>query len=209
MLGSANSPLSMFNGGGGSAFQAALAQGTGPASALADALKGTVDRYHQVLNSQQDQVNKLAQIQAETSGGLDKEKSLIDYKNSAEQAKADAINAANKSLPNNGLRRAVVDGRSVFLQDKVGSSGIMEPNVVQPAPYPTMDQIVGQKAQAAMDAASSPNIIQQGASGAVADATGAQSSTEAQTPIRVKLNASGQTGTIPANEYDPNIYTRI
>lgn len=64
MIGSANSPLSMFTGGQGTgeAFQAALAQGTGPASALADALKGTVDRYHQVMQSQQENAYRTDQI---------------------------------------------------------------------------------------------------------------------------------------------------
>lgn len=61
MIGAANSPMNMFNAGGGDAFQRGMVIGNAnsPFSSVAEALKNTVDRYHQHLDTQQEQQNKI------------------------------------------------------------------------------------------------------------------------------------------------------
>lgn len=60
MIGSRNSPLSMFDGGG-DAFQRGMVIGNAnsPFSTVADALRNTVDKYNAHLGAQQEQANKL------------------------------------------------------------------------------------------------------------------------------------------------------
>lgn len=206
MIGVNNSPLNMFTGGGNDAFNRGMVIGdaNSPFSPVAAAFKDTLDKYNAHLDAQQQQAYKLDQIQAEGTAGLGKEQAIIDYKNNAETKKAAAINTANATMPNSGVREVNIDGRKVFLKDSVNNSGINESSAIQPAPHLTMDQLIEQKVQDQMapnPVATAP--IQQGAGGAVADSTGAQNL------IRVKNIASGLTGTVPANEYDPSIYAKI
>lgn len=215
MIGANNSPLSMFTGqspNGPSMYQ--IGYNSGPGGTANAALLATIDRYHANLDAQQQQSIKLAQIDAESGAGLKKEEALTDYKSTADKNKVDAINAANNSLPNGGVDEVNLDGRKIFLKKQLDNSGVMTTNNVQPTPSMTFEQLIAQSAQ--NTAAKQPQNgivpipgvpaaapILQGSNGAVADTTGAQA------PIRVKVNANGQTGTIPANEYDPSIYTRI
>lgn len=67
MIGAGVSPMSMFNPGGGDAFQRGMIIGNAnsPFSSVAEALKSTVDRYHQHLDNQQEQQNKIDLIKQE------------------------------------------------------------------------------------------------------------------------------------------------
>lgn len=67
MIGAANSPMNMFNAGGGDAFQRGMVIGNAnsPFSSVAEALKNTVDRYHQHLDAQQEQQNKIDLLKQE------------------------------------------------------------------------------------------------------------------------------------------------
>lgn len=67
MIGSNNSPLTMFNGGGGDAFQRGMAIGhaNSPFATVGDALRSTLEKYNTHLSMQQEQANKLEQIKAE------------------------------------------------------------------------------------------------------------------------------------------------
>lgn len=207
MIGAANSPMSMFTGGGGDAFQQGMMIGNtnSPASTVADALKNVVDRYHQNLAAQQEHQNKLEEINAQGNAGFGKDAALINYRNTAEMNKMKSINDANSSQPNSGIRTVDVGGRKVYLQDYLDENGRRVSKEIQPAPLLTLQNLVAQNMQGNMNVIpdqGGQNMIQQGASGATTgDQTGAT--------IRVKKNSTGETGTINAGEYDPSQYTRI
>jgi len=82
MIGAANSPMSMFTGGGNDAFQRGMMIGSvnSPATAIGNALKGTLDKYNAHLSAQQEQQNKLAQINATSQASLNNDKAMLDYK---------------------------------------------------------------------------------------------------------------------------------
>lgn len=122
MIGADNSPLSGFNGGG-SAFQAALAQGTGPASSIADALRGTVDTYHKVLSAAQENAYRTQQIKTKYDQlGSNR----LDY----ESARASDAAAAKAGTPSQFQNydyskpiMTTVDGKQVAIYPKYGPTG--------------------------------------------------------------------------------------
>lgn len=61
MIGANSSPMNMFTGDGGQAFQRGMTIGNAnsPFASIADALKSTVDRYHAELDRQSEQQNKV------------------------------------------------------------------------------------------------------------------------------------------------------
>lgn len=149
MIGANNSPLNQFspNSSGPSMYEIGL--NGGPGGAVSNALRQTIDRYHSNLDAQQEQASRMAQIAASSQAALGNERSMVDYKNTAELNKTASINALNKTLPNSGLRTVDVGGRTVYLQDQADDSGRVVTKEVQPAPLMTMDQILAQKMQAA------------------------------------------------------------
>lgn len=205
MIGSNNTPMSMFRGvgtGSGPSMYDIGYNGS-PGGAVSNALRATIDKYHSNLAAQQEHQNKIGEIQAQSQASFGNETNLIDYKNKSEAARLATINANNAAQPNSGIRTVNVGGRKVYLQDYTDEHGLHVSKEVQPAPLLTIQNMVAQKMNDSGVSTlpdNSPNIIQQGANG---------STTTPIQQIRVKQNATGQTGTINASEFDPSQYTRI
>lgn len=189
MIGVNNSPLNMFTGGssnGPSMYQIGYAGG--PGGGINAALNSTIDRYHANLDAQNEQTNKLAQIQASSGADLGKEKALIDYKRQNIPADPDTKGPqiikdpttgkffyANHT-PDSATGQMKVAWTPVTNSPPTDEKKIFENNLYGPLNNPPASPIPGVQAAPAV----APNIIQQGANGAVADSTGQQTDKRSQ-----------------------------
>lgn len=196
MIGAANSPMNMFNAGGGDAFQRGMVIGNAnsPFSSVAEALKNTVDRYHQHLDTQQEQQNKIDLFNQEMQ--LKRQNALPDPDAAGPFTQLDP--KTNKSFV-----------RSTTIDPTTGQQKVSWQPVTINAPEDPKKQFEGayyKKMNDAMSAAGMggniPNVIQQRANGAVASATGQQTSpldvnqsaVPTYNPATQKLQQNAKTG---------------
>lgn len=176
MIGANNSPMNMFTGGGNEAFQRGMMIGNAnsPFSTVADAMKSTLDRYNAHLTAQQEQANKLEQIKAT---GVAAHPWLYDANgamkpNAAGPTDPDAAGPFTQVDPATG--KAFY--RSTTIEPTTGMSKVSWAPVSPNAPENVKQEVVNAALSpmlAAMKAGSAaPNMVQQGANGAVVDSTG-------------------------------------
>lgn len=207
MIGASSSPLSMFttrSDNGPSMYQIGY-QG-GPGGGINAALNATIDRYHSVLDQQNQQSYKLQQINAESGAKLGNEKAIIDYKRQGVGADPDTAGpqiikdpTTGKFFYANHTPDATTGQMKVAWTPVTNSPPEDEKKIFENSMY---GQLNHPDSGSPIPGVPTATPVSQGTNGAVADSTGTQSS------IRVRTK-DGQTGTIPANEFDPTIYTRI
>lgn len=170
MIGAKSSPLSMFTGGNsGGPSMYEIGYNAGPGGAVSNALRGTIDKYHANLAMQQEQVNKMAQIQASSGADLNKEKALIDYRRQFAAQDPDAQGPHTQVDPGTG--KAFY--RSTTINPTTGIAQVSWAPVSINAPERPMNQLEDAAVQPILDqmkarqaGAPTGNIIQQSAANA-------------------------------------------
>lgn len=189
MIGAKSSPLTMFSGGSSSGPSMYDIGYNGSAGgAVSNAIRSTIDRYHSELASQQEQSNKLAQIQATSGAELGKDKSLIDYKRQFAAQDPDAAGPFTQVDPATGksfIRSTSVDPGTGMNKVSWAPVSINAPE----DPVKTIESLALQPTIARMKAESTgqPNAIQQGAGASVPSAQG--SGDKRQQAMQILKNA--------------------
>lgn len=117
MIGSANSPMSMFTGGGNEAFQRGMMIGNAnsPFSSVGDAFRNTLDKYNAHLGAQQEQQNKLDLIQKQYDIMGSNATNLYNAKREAARPVNDLSEKYNLTDPSDPRNQTMIGGVPVAM----------------------------------------------------------------------------------------------